>query len=441
MGSVRSWIGSILSFAVFLVVRRFTAGLALPSFIAIVVAILYAWTVVLRVPQFKTTCDAEPHFEAATDSNFAGQGLAKTMAATPAVSAAEPIAKPTSESVLKPPAGVISGSDADSAVKEDSGVCVAPSSPKELPIPEHARQEVDIRRDTDSVATVGEVPVTSSVAAATDTGVGEAAASPEFVASSSKDVTLQETDPCSPADVSTQCDEDEEKAPVSAGMPSCAADEAPKAADDVSAAAEVPAGEDRDDGSSTDEEERIRREEADYVDPERAKELRVLGNDFFKSGKVHDAREAYSEALHLTPSADKKDRAVLFCNRAACQQKLGRWEDTISDCTQAVQLDPEYVKAYSRRSTAYEQQSKWSDANEDLKKAIELDPSLRSKEYKRQAVLEARAQEQFEKDKTEMIGKLKELGNTVLGKFGMSCDNFKMEQDPNTGSYSLKYGS
>ena len=36
-------------------------------------------------------------------------------------------------------------------------------------------------------------------------------------------------------------------------------------------------------------------------------------------------------------------------------------------------------------------------------------------------------------------GKLKELGNTVLGKFGMSLDNFKADKDPNTGSYSINF--
>jgi hypothetical protein len=44
-----------------------------------------------------------------------------------------------------------------------------------------------------------------------------------------------------------------------------------------------------------------------------------------------------------------------------------------------------------------------------------------------------------EKMKDEMLGKLKELGNSLLGKFGLSLDNFKAEQDPATGGYSIKF--
>lgn len=36
-------------------------------------------------------------------------------------------------------------------------------------------------------------------------------------------------------------------------------------------------------------------------------------------------------------------------------------------------------------------------------------------------------------------GKLKDLGNTVLGPFGVSVDDFKAERDPSTGSYSISF--
>ena len=92
-----------------------------------------------------------------------------------------------------------------------------------------------------------------------------------------------------------------------------------------------------------------------------------------------------------------------------------------------------------RRALAREALDQPTEALEDAKTAAALDPSDKGL-VAAVSRLEKASAEKLEKQKEEMLGKLKDLGNSVLGKFGLSLDNFKAVKDPNTGSYSISFG-
>eukprot|EP00794_Sanderia_malayensis_P005587 gene5587-6276_t len=171
---------------------------------------------------------------------------------------------------------------------------------------------------------------------------------------------------------------------------------------------------------------------------EQAQDLKRKGNEYFKRQEYDDAIEKYTGALEICPKCQSKDLAVLFANRAACYVHMKENLQVIKDCTAALEKDELYIKARLRRAQAYENEDKLEDALEDYKRVLELD---RSCAVAIQAVMRLPDQikERNEKLKDEMLGKLKDLGNMVLKPFGLSTENFNMQQDPNTGGYSINF--
>lgn len=209
---------------------------------------------------------------------------------------------------------------------------------------------------------------------------------------------------------------------------------------------------------------------------DRAEALKLRGNALFAQGKFREARELYGDALRTalgvdddgdehekmtivgksTPRSSAVDGlktndgemnnettldariSAYYANRAACSLRLEDYEASSKDCTAAIKIDKDYVKAYARRATAREALGDVEGAYEDYEKTLELAPrdgaASRAKERLRPIVEKKR-----EEMKDEMIKSMKDLGNSLLGNFGLSLDNFKAEKDETTGSYSIQF--
>ncbi|XP_076958350.1 uncharacterized protein LOC143634055 [Bidens hawaiensis] len=169
-------------------------------------------------------------------------------------------------------------------------------------------------------------------------------------------------------------------------------------------------------------------------------EAKVEGNKLYGEGLYEEALLKYDYAIQLAPEmpSSSEVRSICHNNRATCFFKLGKYEDTVKECSKALELNPTYLKALIRRGEAHEKLENYDEAIPDMKKILELDPS--NNQCRRTIFrLEPLAIEKREKMKEEMLGKLKDMGNSILGRFGMSVDNFKAVKDPNTGSYSISF--
>ncbi|PHU06522.1 hypothetical protein BC332_23011 [Capsicum chinense] len=181
-------------------------------------------------------------------------------------------------------------------------------------------------------------------------------------------------------------------------------------------------------------------EELNERDLAQANDAKVEGNTLFKEGLYEEALSKYELALQVAADipSSTEIRSIFHANRATCFSKLGKHEETVKECTKALELNPTYIKALVRRAEAHEKLEHFDEAITDMTKILELEPSH---DQARRSVIRLKrlADEKREKMKEEMIGKLKEMGNSILGRFGMNVDNFKAVKDPNTGSYSISF--
>ncbi|KAG5468431.1 hypothetical protein LSCM1_02411 [Leishmania martiniquensis] len=218
------------------------------------------------------------------------------------------------------------------------------------------------------------------------------------------------------------------------------------------------------------------------VDAEECARLKAAGNELFKGGDISEALTLYRQALwcaplkpvpprpaatHIpsaspqpsdssAPAADKDTTigcvdadagqqpedttdytltAQVYCNAGFCLMKLDVKEEAVHMLSEAIRHDNSYVKAYVRRADCYYSMQKWSSAYGDYESYEKLGGVLDAQGRARKSDAKAKVDEEMQK----MLGELKNLGNKILGNFGLSTDNFKFDKDPNTGGYSMRF--
>eukprot|EP00752_Nemacystus_decipiens_P001569 g1530.t2 len=86
-----------------------------------------------------------------------------------------------------------------------------------------------------------------------------------------------------------------------------------------------------------------------------AKNMKKLADHAYNSNSFHDAFDVYSEAIRIDPQ-DYPSNAVLFANRAAVLMALGRDQEALQDCEEALRRKPDYPKVLERRARLIDRQ-------------------------------------------------------------------------------------
>mmetsp|Transcript_4739 Transcript_4739/g.8102 ORF Transcript_4739/g.8102 Transcript_4739/m.8102 type:complete len:116 (+) Transcript_4739:440-787(+) len=111
--------------------------------------------------------------------------------------------------------------------------------------------------------------------------------------------------------------------------------------------------------------------------------------------------------------------------------KAGKQMQAKGEFSKAIERNPKYTKPLYQRMNIYKKEEEYERALADANKIKEIDPGYLQPQLDQRIIpeLERLQKEKFEKMKEEVVGNLKSMGNSVLGYFGMSVDNFKLQQN------------
>ena len=196
------------------------------------------------------------------------------------------------------------------------------------------------------------------------------------------------------------------------------------------------------DEKSDSDEEKIQLSEQEKKDiEEKIINERKNAGVLYKNGEYLQALNTYSLLLKDAKRAELNEQCcILNCNKGICFNKLNEYDKALESFKNALKYNKDYSKALCNKMLLLNKKEEYLEAYEDFKRLKTLDYNLWENYRNLEGELNYKAEIQKKKMTDEMLGKLKDMGNTILGKFGLSLNNFQMT--PNgQGGYSIQYNN
>ncbi|XP_013775928.1 dnaJ homolog subfamily C member 7-like [Limulus polyphemus] len=137
------------------------------------------------------------------------------------------------------------------------------------------------------------------------------------------------------------------------------------------------------------------------------------GNVFFKEGNYQEAHNIYTEALSIDLS-NISTNAKLYFNRATVCAKMARINEAIEDCSKAINLDENYIKAYLRRAKCYMETQMYEEAVRDYETVYAKEKRQEYKQILNHAKFELRKSKR--KDYYKILGVSRNAMNDEIKK-------------------------
>ncbi|EGR31789.1 hypothetical protein IMG5_101980, partial [Ichthyophthirius multifiliis] len=122
---------------------------------------------------------------------------------------------------------------------------------------------------------------------------------------------------------------------------------------------------------------------------QRAEQLKEQGNEAIKQENYDESIRHYDEALQIDPN-NKKLNAVLRSNRALAWVKKKEYKKAMEDTNIAIDLNPQYFRAFLRRADIKMKMGDFDSAIQDYQRVSELDPSQNVQQLIKEAKIQAK---------------------------------------------------